>query len=87
MDLERGDYGEVTIVDLQDYVFLHDYPFLGAINSHVAKDDPLLMARLGPRASEYIDSHTKHAVKWHLKMQGIDPAASMGGTAFDLSGF
>lgn len=71
--LERGDYGPVSIVDLAEYVFLYDYPFMEVINSRVAKDDMLLKARLGPKAAEYIDCHTEHAVQWHLEQKYIAP--------------
>jgi hypothetical protein len=72
-DLESGKYGEVAIVDVNEYAKRYDYPFLEIIQSDAAFEDPLIRARLGSRAEEYIRKHKALAKEWHLRQAEIVP--------------
>lgn len=72
-DLEDGKYGEVTIVDFEEYVKRYQYPFMQILDANQAIDDPLLLARLGPRAAEYVLKHEAYAREWHREQLGITP--------------
>lgn len=77
-DLESGKYGDVAIVDLQEYRRRYEYPFIQALLAREAIDDPLVKARLGNRAEEYITAHTRHAVAWHQEQSGVDEENRFG---------
>lgn len=72
-DLESGKYGEVSIVDLESYCTRYEYPFIQTIRSSEALTDPVLRARFGELAEDYVKAHTKAARMWHRNQAGIDP--------------
>lgn len=84
-DLENGKYGEVTIVDLDALLKRYEYPFLSILAVEQALSEPLLLARLGPRAVEYIRRHEDIARRWHKEQSEIDSSnpfiIRMGGAA------
>lgn len=72
-DLESGKYGEVSIVDLEGVYRRYKYPFIEVLRVSQAFREPLLKARFGPRAEEYIGRHAQFAREWHKEQMGIDP--------------
>jgi hypothetical protein len=72
-DLEAGKYGEVHIVDLQNYVQLYQYPFIQTLRSSEAMSDPVLKARIGPDTAKLVEIHTNAARYWHREQAGVDP--------------
>ncbi len=73
LDLEAGKYGEVAIVDFESYCQRYEYPFLQMLRVSQAIIDPVLKARLGSQAEQYIMAHAEAARKWHRKQARIDP--------------
>ncbi len=71
-DLEAGKYGEVTIVDYEDYCGLYEYPLCGTLRTLEALVDPILRARFGPKIEEYVQAHTEHARRWHREQVGLN---------------
>lgn len=65
LKLESGFYGNVEIVDLEQYLRSREYPFIGSLHSSEALNDPVLRARLGPKATQYIKCHTAYAMQYH----------------------
>ncbi len=65
LKLESGYYGDVEIVDLEDYIRTREYPFIAHLHSSEAMNDPVLRARLGPKAVDYIKCHRAYAIKFH----------------------
>ena len=65
LKLESGAYGDVHIIDYDAYAARRKYPFSGYLLASEAEADPLLAARLGPRAAEYIALHRKLAMQYH----------------------
>lgn len=78
--LEDGEYGEVSIVDYEEYERLYEYSFIGYIRTADAGFDPLLYARFGGRdkGMEYVIRHAEHAARWHDQRRGIDPEDRYG---------
>ncbi|MFA6159699.1 MAG: hypothetical protein WC678_01230 [Parcubacteria group bacterium] len=72
-DLEAGKYGDISIIPFDTYCLAYKYPFMEVIRSSKARIDPVLQARLGPLAKQYVDAHTDYARKWHLEQAGITP--------------
>lgn len=68
-----GEYGEVSIVDFEEYVARYEYPFIAEVRSLQSLGDPLLRARLGEKAVTYLIQHTLEARKWHAEQAGINP--------------
>ncbi|HBI16958.1 MAG TPA: hypothetical protein DDY52_02260 [Candidatus Moranbacteria bacterium] len=64
--LESGAYGDVEIVDLEEYVRTREHPFISTLHYVDALVDPVLKARLGSRSDEYIKQHAHYARKYHL---------------------
>lgn len=73
LDLESGKYGEVQIVDFEAYCQRYQYPFLQILRAEQAMSDPVLKARLGPRAEKYVEMHRNYAREWHREQAGVDP--------------
>lgn len=73
LDLETGKFGEVSIVDLESYCTLYEYPFIQTLRSSEALVDPVLEARFGLLTEDYIKVHTEAARKWHREQAGLDP--------------
>lgn len=73
LDLESGKFGEVSIVDLEEYVQRYQYPFMQTLRSSEALIDPVLKARFGPLTEEYVQAHTEVARRWHREQAGLDP--------------
>jgi hypothetical protein len=70
-DLEAGVYGKVDIIDYVEYCRRYEYPFIEILFTSAALTDPVLKARLGSRAEEYILAHTAYARAWHRVQAGI----------------
>lgn len=70
-DLEAGEYGPVSIVDFEAYVRLRAYPFIQTLHSNQAIEDPLVQARIGSRAEEYVIKHTAISKAWHREQLDI----------------
>ncbi len=64
-NLESGKYGEVSIVDFEKYYRRYQYSFMQQLRAAQAHVDPLVKARLGPKAEEYLNCHEKFAIKYH----------------------
>lgn len=65
--LEGGHYGEVGIIELEPYMARYQYPFISSLRLSELREDPLVLARLGGRALEYLDRHAKLARRWYLE--------------------
>ena len=73
LDLESGKFGEVEIIPIDLIMNRYKYPFLEILTTDQALWDPLLRARLGPRAEDYIEHHASLAREWHMQQTGVDP--------------
>ena len=73
LDLEAGKFGEVSIIDFDAYCRRYKYPFIQILRSSEALTDPVLNARLGPWAEQYVQAHTTAARMWHREQAGFDP--------------
>lgn len=76
LKLESGACGDVHVIDYEAYVARRKYPFGGYLLFSEAERDPLLLARLGPRAVEYIALNSRLAVQYHREQHGhiiLDP--------------
>ncbi len=71
--LESGQYGNVSVIDFDGVCSRYTYPFLETLRASQALREPLVAARLGPNAEEYITQHADHARKWHAEQSGFDP--------------
>jgi hypothetical protein len=63
-DFLDGKFGPVVTVELQPYLKQYEYPFLGCITYGEAEEDPVVHARLGPRAMELLRQHRELAYQW-----------------------
>jgi hypothetical protein len=70
--LEDGVYGEVSIVEFDPILKRYEFPFMETLLSGAAIMEPLLLARLGPRAGEYIEHHRQMAREYHRREHGMD---------------
>lgn len=59
-----GQYGDVAVIDLKNYLKKYQYPFLETLNVKLAMKDPIVQARLGKRCEEYLLRHEMEAEKW-----------------------
>ena len=82
-DLEAGKYGEVYIIDLDKYCRGYEYPFMETLTEMRSRIDPVLLARFGLLAKQYIAVHAEHARRWHLKQAGVDPENKYGDPDFE----
>jgi hypothetical protein len=71
-DLESGKYGSVNIVDFDPYYRRYQYPLNQQLRAVQAHNDPVVKARLGPRADEYLNRHEKFAMEYH-RSEGHSP--------------
>ncbi len=71
--LEAGEYGDVTVIDFDNYCSGHTYPFSRVLRVSEALEDALLKARLGSDAERYIQAHARSSKEWHLEQLGITP--------------
>ena len=73
--LARGEYGDVSIIDFEEYRNRfgdsHYRSPDGYRRASDASRDPLLIARLGPQAHEYIACHAALARKYYQKEMSI----------------
>jgi len=83
LDLESGKYGEVSVIDLVSYCRRYKYPFIQTLRSSEAMTDPVLKARFGLQAEDYVRVHTAAARLWHRKQAGIDPENKYGLPNYD----
>lgn len=72
-DLAEGKFGPVSIVDLEEYKNLHEYPLMQVLTVSEAKADPLLKARFGPQCEAYVEYHAEMARAWHRTELGLKP--------------
>ncbi len=70
--LADGAYGEVSIVDFDPILMRYEFPFMETLLSGAAALEFLLLARLGPRAREYIEHHRQMAREYHRREHGMD---------------
>lgn len=68
-DLESGKYGPVEVLDFEaimwDFKFnLIEYPFLETLSPYQCLYNNLLRTRLGPKAEEFIELHSKITSEW-----------------------
>lgn len=70
--LEDGVYGDVSIVEFDPILKRYEFPFMETLLSGAAAMEPLLLARLGPRAEEYIEHHRQMAMEYHRREHGMD---------------
>ncbi|MGV8151882.1 MAG: hypothetical protein ACP5OG_02280 [Candidatus Nanoarchaeia archaeon] len=73
LKLESGFYGEVSVIDFEDYISKYKYPFLEVLDFAQASSDPLLKARFGKECSLFLDYYKELACKWHLEQAEINP--------------
>lgn len=73
LKLEAGEYGEVYIIDYEGYIKRYEYPFMEILTSEQALSDPVLAARFGDAAADYVLHHEKCAREWHKEQLGFDP--------------
>lgn len=72
-DLESGKFGAVEVVEYEPYCRRYQYPFIQTLHSSEAMTDPVLKARFGPQAEQYVAAHTAYARKWHREQAGFNP--------------
>jgi len=72
-DLAEEKFGPVSIVDLEDYEKLYEYPLGQVLTASQAKVDPLLIARFGSQCEAYVECHAKIARAWHRTELGLKP--------------
>lgn len=73
LDLEAGKFGEVEIVNFEEYAKMYRYSFTEVLKASWAESDPLLKARFGPRTEEYVKFHAEQARTWHREQASLDP--------------
>ncbi|MFA6430344.1 MAG: hypothetical protein WC229_02320 [Candidatus Paceibacterota bacterium] len=73
LDLEAGKFGEVSIIDLEDYCKRYEYPFMQTLRLSEAMTDPVLGARLGLLGDQYLQAHATGARLWHREQAGLKP--------------
>lgn len=66
-NLEDGKYGEVIVVDLEAVLKRYEYPFLEYLTASQALSEPLLKARFGSKAEEYIKCLSQLTQDYHRK--------------------
>jgi hypothetical protein len=86
LKLESGHYGDVSIVELQTILDRYEYPFIQILRESEALSDPLLIARLGPKAAEYIALHAEVARQWHKAQYGFEEENRHGIDGIRLGG-
>lgn len=74
LELESGEYGDVSVVDLKGIVARYRYPFIEGLTAADAILEPLMQARLGRRWREYIETH--HRIAMQARRED-DPAGRM----------
>ncbi len=67
LNLLRGFYGPVEVLDLDAALRRRRFPFLETLTADEAVDDPLTRARLGPRAGAFIERHLRLSQAWLRK--------------------
>jgi hypothetical protein len=77
-DLEAGKFGEVSVVPLHRLTRRYEYPFDARLRADQALDNPLLLARMGPRAKEFIARYKEIAKSWHQEQYQVDPENNYG---------
>jgi len=63
-DFLDGHLGPVEVVEPAPYLKRYRYPFLGTLTFDQAIEDPVVRARLGPRAVELLRKHRELAERW-----------------------
>lgn len=72
--LAAGEFGEVSVVGLEDVWARREYSFSGhAVTAREIESEPLWQARLGARWQEYVARHTTEARRWHAQAAGVSP--------------
>lgn len=74
LSLEAGVYGKVAVIDVRDYLERWSDAFHGIRSALDAHNDPLLLARLGTLAPDYLDRHYTIADEWHDRESVAWPA-------------
>ena len=69
LDLEAGVYGDASVIDVRNYLESWENAFYSWHSAATGRLDSLLVARLGPKASEYLRRHDTLASQWHAKQR------------------
>ncbi len=69
--LEDGFYGEVSVVEFDPILSRYEHPFYAYLTASQALAEPLVAARLGPRAVAYVNHHAAMARKYHEEEHGL----------------
>ena len=62
--LAEGFYGPVTVVDMRQALHRRKHPFTEMLGHEQAGEDPLVRARLGIRAQDFLDRHLELSKDW-----------------------
>ncbi len=62
--LIAGHFGPVEVMELREVTERYEYPFMEQLTFEQACDDPLVRARLGARAIEYLTYHRDFSREW-----------------------
>lgn len=76
--LENGDFGPVSVIDLEELLGRYEYPLMGTLTVAQALNEPLLHARLGARWKEYIDAHFRLGQEWLREKGHSERAKHLG---------
>lgn len=93
--LESGSYGPVSIVEFDPILKRRAYPFGTYFTAREATHEPLVQARLGPKAHDYLVHHDHMARRYHLEEEHAtgtrDPfivkMEDPGNCAYSIGGF
>lgn len=64
LNLIDGLYGDIAIIDLKEYRRRYRLPFQEPLSLEQAVEDPLALARLGPKAASYLMRQLEISQKW-----------------------
>ena len=66
-NLEDGKYGKVYIIDLEELLGRYECSFYEILSLSQTVAEPLLLARFGPKAKEYIEKHAEISHNWQVE--------------------
>lgn len=75
--LESGQYGDVSVIDFDEYNARYQYSFIQQLRYSELLTDPLFQARFGPRYAEYLEKHLQMAREYHAKQANFDPTSPL----------
>jgi hypothetical protein len=65
--LERGEYGEVNIIDYEKQVSKYEFPFSNSLSVGDSLKDKLILARLGANAELFLHKHKNISDVFHVQ--------------------